>query len=193
MPSEKFDHAWQMGSPTRACESTGSVSESAISGRHTLNPVNNRDPSTGVDFGVLQKRESSTSKVLPSVYCPELRAFSNPSWNSELNLPVNKRDLSTRENGENVAESAQLEAFNMTRAGFSVATGRDTRVAKSLRNVWDSSEHTAGAMLSINSGCQFVLRSIGSPAWIRTTIHGSKGRCPTIRRPGNSGGRLPSV
>src|SRR4051794_21884648 len=25
----------------------------------------------------------------------------------------------------------------------------------------------------------------GSPAWIRTTIHGSKGRCPTIRRPGN--------
>src|SRR5690349_7733123 len=26
---------------------------------------------------------------------------------------------------------------------------------------------------------------IGSPAWIRTTIHGSKGRCPTIRRPGN--------
>ena len=28
----------------------------------------------------------------------------------------------------------------------------------------------------------------GSPAWIRTTIHGSKGRCPTIRRPGNAGG-----
>ena len=27
----------------------------------------------------------------------------------------------------------------------------------------------------------------GSPAWIRTTIHGSKGRCPTIRRPGNAG------
>ena len=27
--------------------------------------------------------------------------------------------------------------------------------------------------------------SCGSPAWIRTTIHGSKGRCPTIRRPGN--------
>ena len=24
----------------------------------------------------------------------------------------------------------------------------------------------------------------GSPAWIRTTIHGSKGRCPTVRRPG---------
>ena len=26
---------------------------------------------------------------------------------------------------------------------------------------------------------------IGSPAWIRTTTHGSKGRCPTVRRPGN--------
>src|ERR1017187_10985722 len=25
---------------------------------------------------------------------------------------------------------------------------------------------------------------VGSPAGIRTTIHGSKGRCPTIRRPG---------
>ena len=31
----------------------------------------------------------------------------------------------------------------------------------------------------LNSKC-------GSPAWIRTTIHGSKGRCPTIRRPGIS-------
>src|ERR1035438_10396736 len=26
---------------------------------------------------------------------------------------------------------------------------------------------------------------VGSPARIRTSIHGSKGRCPTIRRPGN--------
>ncbi len=26
--------------------------------------------------------------------------------------------------------------------------------------------------------------SSGSPAWIRTKIHGVKGRCPTIRRPG---------
>src|ERR1035438_10461320 len=31
---------------------------------------------------------------------------------------------------------------------------------------------------------------IGSPAWIRTTIHGSKGRCPTIRRPGKISGRF---
>ena len=33
-----------------------------------------------------------------------------------------------------------------------------------------------------------VFKGAGSPAWIRTTIHGSKGRCPTVRRPGNSGG-----
>ena len=25
---------------------------------------------------------------------------------------------------------------------------------------------------------------VGSPTWIRTTIHGSKGRCPTVRRSG---------
>src|SRR5258706_3649380 len=31
----------------------------------------------------------------------------------------------------------------------------------------------------------FNVSKFGSPAWIRTTIHGSKGRCPTIRRPGN--------
>jgi hypothetical protein len=33
----------------------------------------------------------------------------------------------------------------------------------------------------------------GSPAWIRTTIHGSKGRCPTIRRPGNTTKCSPSL
>ena len=31
---------------------------------------------------------------------------------------------------------------------------------------------------------KLVAETVGSPAWIRTTIHGSKGRCPTIRRPG---------
>src|SRR5215471_16975406 len=37
------------------------------------------------------------------------------------------------------------------------------------------------------------LLRFGSPAWIRTTIHGSKGRCPTIRRPGNFECEYPSV
>src|SRR5262249_40616430 len=31
---------------------------------------------------------------------------------------------------------------------------------------------------------KLITERCGSPAWIRTTIHGSKGRCPTIRRPG---------
>ena len=39
--------------------------------------------------------------------------------------------------------------------------------------------------------CWLDLRDVGSPAWIRTTIHGSKGRCPTIRRPGISVLQLP--
>jgi hypothetical protein len=34
------------------------------------------------------------------------------------------------------------------------------------------------------AGTQVTIEGNGSPAWIRTTIHGSKGRCPTIRRPG---------
>src|SRR5437773_9610384 len=33
---------------------------------------------------------------------------------------------------------------------------------------------------------KLLKRKAGSPAWIRTTIHGSKGRCHTIRRPGNT-------
>ena len=28
-------------------------------------------------------------------------------------------------------------------------------------------------------------RRFGSPKWIRTTVHGVKGRCPTIRRSGS--------
>ncbi len=37
------------------------------------------------------------------------------------------------------------------------------------------------AFIALESG------KCGSPAWIRTTIHGSKGRCPTVRRPGKKG------
>ncbi len=45
---------------------------------------------------------------------------------------------------------------------------------------------------SILNGISTLL--FGSPAWIRTTIHGSKGRCPTIRRPGkNDAGPFSSV
>src|ERR1035437_4753564 len=37
---------------------------------------------------------------------------------------------------------------------------------------------------------KLIKTGFGSPARIRTTIHGSKGRCPTIRRPGNGMKRL---
>jgi hypothetical protein len=40
------------------------------------------------------------------------------------------------------------------------------------------------AVLPLNNGRDGSTKTSGSPAWIRTTIHGSKGRCPTIRRPG---------
>src|SRR5260370_20206988 len=35
---------------------------------------------------------------------------------------------------------------------------------------------------------KFGATGVGSPAWIRTTIHGSKGRSPAIRRSGKEGG-----
>lgn len=60
----------------------------------------------------------------------------------------------------------------------------DCGQANYMQNVWD-----IGAVPM--RSCQAKLRSRldrkdgGSPAWIRTTIHGSKGRCPTVRRPGN--------
>jgi hypothetical protein len=32
---------------------------------------------------------------------------------------------------------------------------------------------------------EWLKSKVGSPTWIRTTINGSKGRCPTVRRSGN--------
>ena len=43
----------------------------------------------------------------------------------------------------------------------------------------------AGSCCHEFRGLETKEEGFGSPAWIRTTIHGSKGRCPTIRRPGN--------
>lgn len=42
---------------------------------------------------------------------------------------------------------------------------------------------------SSKTGREVTELGSGSPAWIRTTIHGSKGRCPTVRRPGSVVGR----
>ena len=41
------------------------------------------------------------------------------------------------------------------------------------------------AAVNKNRALEFGRRTIGSPTRIRTSIHGVKGRCPTIRRSGN--------
>ena len=81
------------------------------------------------------------------------------------------------------ASSAEINASasGKRRAGsFSSSAGRR------LRNVGGYGRgKRAGVPLSTKLGAQsWGRKCIGSPAWIRTTIHGSKGRCPTIRRPG---------
>src|ERR1035437_5881144 len=50
-----------------------------------------------------------------------------------------------------------------------------------------------GELLIGETLSNLIARGTGSPAWIRTTIHGSKGRCPTIRRPGNRDAELLST
>src|SRR6202167_3610563 len=50
----------------------------------------------------------------------------------------------------------------------------------------------AGACCQAEWEGKFIAKMDGSPAWIRTTIHGSKGRCPTVRRPGKKEGKTSS-
>ena len=50
----------------------------------------------------------------------------------KLNLPVNKRDLSTRENGEKVPDSALQEAFNVARTVFSVEAGEPPELRRTF-------------------------------------------------------------
>lgn len=61
---------------------------------------------------------------------------------------------------------------------------RERAARESLRNVADRGERGGGCCCQQNGRFELGQKSSGSPAWIRTTIHGSKGRCPTIRRPG---------
>ena len=51
------------------------------------------------------------------------------------------------------------------------------------------------AAVNKNRALEFGRKMYGSPTWIRTTIHGSKGRCPTVRRSGKirSENELPLV
>ena len=44
--------------------------------------------------------------------------------------------------------------------------------------------HGFRALVPPNRQFESVFFCVGSPTWIRTTVHGSKGRCPTVRRSG---------
>ena len=102
---------------------------------------------------------------------------------------VNKPYLSTGETRELVPDNVgfglnpEVERAPPRRL---LSNWRDRPACKNLRNVATTG---TGAPLR---GCQDNGRLnlgrgwFGSPAWIRTTIHGSKGRCPTIRRPGKT-------
>jgi hypothetical protein len=61
---------------------------------------------------------------------------------------------------------------------------RERKTHENLRNVADTSEVDRQRSRQRKAPVELERKSTGSPAWIRTTIHGSKGRCPTIRRPG---------
>src|SRR5580658_7950970 len=105
-----------------------------------------------------------------------------------LNPPVNKRLLSTRETGEfaskNVGSGRNLGVeFECPRSLTSNQRERTAR--KKSRNVADTGEGNGWRCSQENWPLELGRKGVGSPAWIRTTIHGSKGRCPTIRRPGN--------
>ena len=104
-----------------------------------------------------------------------------------LDEAVNKRDLSTGETGEFASKNLGL-GLNPG-VGHAVprclsSNWRERAARKNLRNVGDTGEGDGGCCCQHNSGSELGQRGSGSPAWIRTTIHGSKGRCPTIRRPG---------
>jgi hypothetical protein len=74
-----------------------------------------------------------------------------------------------------VPTAAQTVRRRLARGG---ATSKPARI-------WEEKRGPGGLRRQGFRGRQTRRKTIGSPAWIRTTIHGSKGRCPTIRRPGN--------
>src|SRR6266567_9543083 len=110
----------------------------------------------------------------------------------KLNPPVNKRDLSTGENGEKRGrERSNRECQHTSYPGLLRPNRRDIQIAKNLRNVGDRSGPEGVSMPSTKPLDQFVFRSLGSPPRILTTIHGSKNPkqslsfCrldPTVRR-----------
>ena len=97
------------------------------------------------------------------------------------------------------AES-QHEKFCPRRMNPAVERARPRRPAQNQRgpqrqlplNVWDTARQRR-RFGQLKQWQELIPQDGGSPAWIRTTIHGSKGRCPTIRRPGKIGLDLPSL
>src|SRR5262245_12052664 len=101
-------------------------------------------------------------------------------WDPKLDRPVNKCDLSTRENGEFRPEGAHRQFVHGLRTDES---NRRERTRKTITHA-ECLEYRAPfeRIDAVNKmKLKFANWKSGSPAWIRTTIHGSKGRCPTIR------------
>jgi hypothetical protein len=68
------------------------------------------------------------------------------------NLPVNKRDLSTRENGEKLPDSAQQEAFNVALTGFSVEAGEPPELQRTFGMLGIRVEKLTGGACQQNTG-----------------------------------------
>jgi hypothetical protein len=119
------------------------------------------------------------------------RGIRRKTWETALDGAVNKRFLSTGETRELVPDNVGFglnPGVELAPRRSLLSNWRDPRACKNLRNVADTGEPGCQRCRQDNGRGNFVRGRYGSPAWIRTTIHGSKGRCPTIRRPGSTSG-----
>jgi hypothetical protein len=106
------------------------------------------------------------------------------SWGPILDPPVNKQRPVNWRNWRNRGEHAS-ERHRKAIARILQAATENVRMQENLCNVRDGGSSLAWGCCQLKRSRHFVTDRFGSPTWIRTTIHGSKGRCPTIRRSGN--------
>ncbi len=139
--------------------------------------------------GGLVPTPSTLSTCQPAVRKPGVNhAFRKSSSWSPARTAVNMSAASTGERGEFARE---ILGSKTNRGGsdcpprLSSSKWRMTRNCQKAWPVWVFRLPALRRRPQPNRGWKLVRRNDGSPAWIRTTIHGSKGRCPTIRRPGN--------
>jgi hypothetical protein len=100
---------------------------------------------------------------------------------------ANKRDLSTGETRELVPDNVGYGLNPRVERALPrrlLSNWRDRPARENLRNVADTGNGGRRRCRQDSALVSFVRGPYGSPAEIRTPIHGSKGRCPTIRRPG---------